>query len=233
MINRQSLTDVELLQLLIDKRARDFFHTSFPAKITKVNDNNTVDVLPLVATMLGDNSIKPYQEIFDVRMQTYACQLGDVFVSLPIRVNDLVWVMVSERDISSLMETDGSITVAPNTKQTHDLSDCFAIPAFFPDKLTKQFDKDALVIANKTSTIRVTESGVEITTENVAIKASEVSIDASNMVVNATLQVNGNTSINGSLEASGSTFTHNGKNVGSTHTHGGVDTGSGTSGVPT
>jgi len=173
MMNTQHLTQVELIQLLIDKRARDFIHTSFPAKITRINDNNTVDVLPLVATMLGDNSIKPYQEIFDVRMQTYACQLGDVFISLPIRVNDLVWVMVSERDTSSLMETDGSITVAPNTKQTHDLSDCFAIPAFFPDKLTKQFDKDALVIANHETKIVVRKGGIKVegslaTTENLS-----------------------------------------------------------------
>lgn len=173
MSNSSTLTDVDIIKMLFDKRARDFIHTSFPAKITRINDNNTVDVLPLVATMLGDNSIKPYQEIFDVRMQTYACQLGDVFISLPIRVNDLVWVMVSERDVSSLMETDGSITVAPNTKQTHDLSDCFAIPAFFPDKLAKQFDKDALVIANKDTKIIVRKGSIKVegslsTTENLS-----------------------------------------------------------------
>ena len=162
----------------------------YEVNITKVNDNNTVDVLPLVSTLLGDGSVKLYQEIFDVRMQTYACQLGDVFISLPIKKDDLVWVMVSERDVSALMESDGSITQSPRTKTTHDLSDCFAIPAFFPDKNSKQFDTDALVIANKTSTIRVTDSGVEITTDNVAITASDVTVDASNMTINATLSVN-------------------------------------------
>jgi len=223
----------DLLDIHFDTRARDFIHTSFPAQITRVNDNNTIDCQPLVTTKRLDGSVQPYPELFDVRMQTYACQLGDVFVSLPIKKGDKVWVMVSERDMSMLMKSDASKALDSTTTLTHDLSDCFAIPAFFPDKLTKQFDKDALVIANKASTIRVTESGVEITTENVAIKATDVAIDATNMVVNATLQVNGDSSFNGSVEASGGTFTHEGKNVGSTHTHIGVQTGSGTSGVPT
>lgn len=39
--------------------------------------------------------------------------------------------------------------------------------------------------------------------------------------------------VNGSLAATGGTFTHNGKNVGSTHTHTGVQPGGGTSGSPT
>ena len=232
MMNTKSLTDAELLQLLVDKRVKDFVHTSFPAKITRVNDNNTVDVLPLVSTLLGDGSVKFYQELFDVRMQTYACQLGDVYVSLPIREGDLVWVMVSERDTAALMESDGDITPLPTSSLHHDLSDCFAIPAFFPDKRKKDFDKDNLVIANKTTKIVVKDNEVEITTDTCTINATDVAVNASNMVVNATLQVNGDTALNGSVEAVGSSFTHNGKNVGATHTHIGVQTGSGTSGVP-
>ena len=221
----------DALDIHFDARVREFVHTSFPAKITKVNKNNTIDCQPLVTTKRLDNSVQPYPELLDVRMQTYASQLGDVFVSLPIRVGDLVWVMVSERDTFKLMQTDGSKAQDSTTTLTHDLSDCFAIPAFFPDKNSKQFDTDALVIANKTSTIRVTDSGVEITTDNVAITASDVTVDASNMTINATLQVNGNTSLNGSVEATGGTFTHEGKNVGNTHTHVGVTTGGGVSGV--
>jgi phage baseplate assembly protein gpV len=222
----------DILDLHFDKRLRDFVHTSFPAKITRINSNNTVDVLPLISTLRPDGSNLPYQEIFDVRMQTYACQLGDVFVSLPIRENDPVWVMVSERDVSKLMTTDGSITQQSTTQATHDLSDCFCIPAFFPDGLAKEFDKDALVIANKSSTIRVTDNGIEITTDNASIRASELSIDADNIVVNATLQVNGDSSFNGSVEASGGTFKHNGKDVGSTHKHIGVRSGTDVSGIP-
>jgi hypothetical protein len=173
MLNNRGFNDVELLQKLFDKRIRDFVHTSFPAKITRINSNNTVDVLPLISTLRPDGSNIPYQEIFDVRMQTYACQLGDVFVSLPIHENDPVWVMVSERDVSKLMTTDGSITQQSTTQATHDLSDCFCIPAFFPDGLAKEFDKDALVIANSDTKIVVRKGSIKVegnlsTTENLS-----------------------------------------------------------------
>ena len=216
----------DLLDLHFDKRARDFIHTSFPAKITRIVNSHVVDVQPLVTTLRPDGSVKPYPELFDVRMQTYACQLGDVFISLPIKVGDLVWVMVSERDVAKLMTTDGKDASASTTERTHDLSDCFCIPAFFPDGLAKDYDPDNLVIGNKNTKIIVKADGIEITT-------TEASITADNLTVNANLRVNGQTSLNGSVEATGTTFTHNNINVGSMHTHIGVTTGSGTSGTPT
>ena len=220
------MSQKDILDLHFDKRLRDFVHTSFPAKITRVVNSNVVDVQPLVSTLRPDGSNKPYTELYDVRMQTYACQTGDVFISLPIKVGDLVWVMVSERDVANLMASDGSKPLNSTTQRTHDLSDCFAIPAFFPDGKLKEYDTNNLVIGNQNTKIVVKSDGIEITT-------SEASITADNLVVNASLQVNGNTSLNGSVEATGDTFKHNNVNVGSTHTHIGVQTGSGTSGVPT
>jgi hypothetical protein len=163
----------DILDLHFDTRVRDYVHTSFPAKITKVNDNNTINCQPLVSTKRPDDSVIDYPEIFDVRMQTYACQLGDVYVSLPTRVGDLVWVMVSERDVFNLMKSDGSKPEQSTTLITHDLSDCFAIPAFFPDKRKKDFDKDNLVIANNKTRILVKGGTVVVdgsleTTENLS-----------------------------------------------------------------
>jgi phage baseplate assembly protein gpV len=225
-MNVNNLSDKDILDLHFDKRLRDFVHTSFPAKITRVINSALVDVQPLITTLRPDNSVQPYPELFDVRMQTYACQLGDVYISLPTKVGDLVWVMASERDTSLLMASDASKAQPSTTQRTHDLSDCFCIPAFFPDGLAKEYDPDNLVIGNKNTMIIVKADGIEITT-------SEASITADNLTVNANLQVNGNTSLNGSVEATGDTFTHNNVNVGSTHTHLGVQTGSGTSGTPT
>ena len=225
-LNSNSIDWKDLMDLHFDKRARDFVHTSFPAKITRVINSNVVDVQPLVTTLRPDGSIQEYPELFDVRMQTYACQDGDVFVSLPIKVGNKVWVMVSERDVANLMASDGNSPRQSTTQRTHDLSDCFAIPAFFPDGKLKEFDPDNLVIANQNTKIVVKSNGIEITT-------TEASITADNLTVNANLQVNGDTSLNGSVEATGATFTHNNINIGSTHTHIGVTTGSGTSGVPT
>jgi len=169
---------VDLLDLHFDKRLRDFVHTSFPAKITKVVSSGVVDVQPLVGTQRPDESHHPYPEIFNVRMQTYACQMGDVFISLPIKVGDLVWVMVSERDTLNLMKSDGSRPLQSTTQRTHDMSDCFCIPAFFPDKVAKQYDTDALVIANKSSFIRITDQSIEIQSDTkVSINSPMVSIN--------------------------------------------------------
>jgi len=64
------------------------------------------------------------------------------------------------------------------------------------------------------------------------ITTTQASITADKLVVNADLQVNGNTSLNGSMEATGTTFKHNNINVGSTHTHIGVTSGVAISGIP-
>lgn len=222
----QNMTQKDIMDLHFDVRARDFLHTSFPAKITKVVNANVINVQPLISTLRPDGRDFPYPELLDVRLHTYSCQQGGVYISLPIKVGDLVWVLVSERDTSKLMASDGSKPLAPITQKTHDLSDCFAIPAFFPDGNLQSYDPDNLAIANQSTKILVRVDGIEITT-------TEASITADNLTVNANLQVNGNTSLNGSVEATGDTFTHNGINVGATHTHTGVTTGSGTSGTPT
>jgi hypothetical protein len=76
------------------------------------------------------------------------------------------------------MTTDGKITQLSTTQATHDLSDCFCIPAFFPDGLAKEFDKDALVITNKNSVIRITDQEIQISSETkVSITSPMVSIN--------------------------------------------------------
>lgn len=222
----------DLMDLHFDRRARDFLHTSFPAIVTRVNSNNTVDVQPLVSTLRPDGSNYPYGELFDVRMHTYGID-GDIFISIPIKVGMNVWVFVSERDIANVMKSDGTKPLNSTTQRTHDLSDCFCIPTFYPDKKAKEFDKEAIVIANGNTSITIKDGEVIINTDNASINASEVSITADNMVINATLHVDGDFSVNGSVEATGDTFTHNNINIGSTHTHTGVTTGGGTSGTPT
>lgn len=75
------------------------------------------------------------------------------------------------------------------------------------------------------------------------VQAPDVTIDApettctGNLTVNGGLSVlgggsGGTSSITGNFEISGSSLTHNGKNIGSDHAHGNVEPGSGTSGGP-
>lgn len=172
-----NLSDKDILDLHFDLRARDFIHTSFPAKITRVVNSNVVDVEPLVTTLRRDGTVFPYTEIFDVRLHTYACKMGEVYISLPIQVGDLVWVMVSERDTALLMAGNGDKAQKSTTLRTHDLSDCFAIPAFFPDGKIQEYDKDNLVIGNADT--------------KVVIKPSEINVEALSAAFNGEVQVEG------------------------------------------
>jgi hypothetical protein len=174
----------DILDNHFDKRSRDFIHTSFPAVITRIVNRAVVDVQPLVSTKRPDGTVVPYPELFDVRMQTYAAQAGDVFISLPFKVGDNVWVFVSERDTSELMQNN---RVVASTTITHDLSDCFCIPMFFTNDNIKDYSADDLVIGNKesTATFKPTEIAFEtpsITTSGDVLVEGEVvtntSVDA-------------------------------------------------------
>ena len=168
----QNMTQKDIMDLHFDIRSRDFLHTSFPAKITRVVNSNVVDVLPLVTTKRPDGSVQPYPELFDVRLHTYACQRGGVYISLPIKIGDLVWVLVSERDTSKLMASDASKAQPSITQQTHDLSDCFAIPAFFPDGNLQNYDPDNLVIGNNDTRVVVKPSEINVETLSTTFNGS-------------------------------------------------------------
>lgn len=188
-----NLSDKDILDLHFDLRARDSLHTSFPAKITRVVNSNVVDVQPLVTTLRRDGTVFKYPELFDVRIHTYSCQLGDVFISLPIKVGDLVWVFVSERDTSLLMQSDATSAKNSTTTTTHDLSDCFCIPAFFPDVNLQQYDPDNLVIGNKDTRMVIKPSEINVETlsstfsGNVQVQeqiVSQASVEAPKYIVN-------------------------------------------------
>lgn len=182
--NNKSWRDV--MDHVFDLRARDFLHTSFPAIITRVVNSNLVDVQPLVTTMRQDGSVQPYPELFDVRMQTYATN-GECFVSVPTKVGQRVWVFVSERDVAKLMTTDGNTAQDSTTQRTHDLSDCFCIPSFFPDGNLKQFSQEDVVIRN--------------TDTEIAIKPSEINVQASLSTFNGKVSITDEMASETSVEA--------------------------------
>ena len=178
-------------------------HTSFPAVIEAINDNNTVDVLPLVKTKLSDGSQKLYTTIPDVRLQIYSAKKGDTFITVPISVGDNVWVFVSERDVVNVMDSDGQSAKDSTTLTTHDLSDCFCVPCFSVDDNAIPIDPDNIVISNKTTKITIKEAEVVIETNNYKVVADSADFEVD------------------SFNVTSSSFTHNGTDVGATHIHSG------------
>jgi hypothetical protein len=219
-MSAKQLSEKDLLDLHFDLRARDFLHTSFPAEITRVHNRAKVDVLPLVSTRRSDGTEVAYGEIFDVRMQTYAASSGSVFVSLPFKVGDKVWVFVSERDTFDLMTRGKQSAI---TKETHSLSDCFCIPAYFTDKELPNYSSEDLVIGNQNTKITVKADTVIIDTNTYVVNSPKVTVNSSN------IELNGYVGVNGDLVVSGGVF-NDGVNIGKTHKHLNVKAGTDVSG---
>jgi selenophosphate synthetase-related protein len=130
----------------------------------------------------------PYPEIPEVRIQHISVNAGGVFISLPYKVGDKVWAIVSERDVASLMSLN---RVSTSTTATHDLSDCFCIPSFATDVDGLETDPDNIVIANKSTKIVVKEDGVYIDTQEYQLNASSATIDATDTKVMGKVGFNG------------------------------------------
>lgn len=203
-----------------DKRARDFIHTSFPAKITRIVNAGVVDVLPQIATLRPDGSIWEFPELFNVRIMSYACNAGDVYISLPYKVGDNVWVNVSERDVALLMSNDQVVASSP---ATHDLSDCFCFPTYFTDTNIPEYSTDDLVIGNKSTTITVKEEGIVINTQSFEVNASSATFNCP-VTMSESLSVLGDTTLSGDIK-------HKGVDIGKDHKHISVQIGTGESGI--
>ena len=188
IMSTSTITQKDLMDAHFDKRLRDFVHTSFPAVITRIVRAGVVDIQPLVSTRRPTGQIIPYPEIPEVRIQHISVNAGGVFISLPYKVGDKVWAIVSERDVASLMSLG---TVDISTTVTHDLSDCFCIPSFVTDADGLETDPDNIVIANKSTKIVVREDGVYIDTQEYQLNASSATIDAPNTKVMGKVGFNG------------------------------------------
>lgn len=203
-----------------DKRARDMIHTSFPAEITRIVNSAVVDVKPLIATLRPDGKAFAYCELFDVRIHTYAAQGGDVFVSLPFKVGDRVWVFVSERDTYPLMAFD---RVEASSQATHDLSDCFCIPMYFTNSNIPQYSNEHLVIGNKTTRITVKEDGIVIDTTQYEVNAEQATF-------NCRIEMNGDVTVNANVAMEGD-VKNKGVDIGKDHKHILVKAGTDDSGI--
>lgn len=198
------------------------FHTSFPAKIIAVNDDNTVDVQPLIKTRLVDDSQRDYSVIYNVRDAINSGSYGDAYITFPISVGDLVWVMISERDTYNLMKSDGSEAKDSLTLETHDLSDAFCFPCFFTDTNKIPRDNKNINIKNGNTTLVIGKDKITATTTTCDINA-----DVTN--------ISGDVNIGGDLVTKGTSTAadHISDGVsGKSHVHGGVTSGGSLTATP-
>lgn len=199
------------IQSYIEKD-REHLHTAIPAKVIRyVRDKQKADVQPLIQERYLDGKLIDYPIIYDVPVIFPGAGGGQI--TFPLRVDDVVLLIFSERSIDRWVHSTSKAPIDPQDTRKHDLSDAIAIPGLFSFNTAPGSDGSDVVITFSGSTVKLKSSG------NIEINPS------GDVIVNGDATVNGNVNVTGAYDVVAGTIslrTH-------THTHGGD---AGTTSVP-
>ena len=175
---------------------------------------NRATVQPLIQLIDTDNMV--YNRAAFTNIPVLKLGGGDFFVSFHLPQGSLGWIKANDRDLSLFLST--YVNNRPNTLRMHTFEDAIFIPDIMTDYTIAAEDEQAALIQNKTGTVRIS-----LTDARIKLTAPQIEINAPDSVINATTSLTINspqTKITGdSFEATTTTFTNNGVNVGSTHGH--------------
>lgn len=221
-------TEYQLLHRFVRERLRDI-HTVKPGVVTKVNDF-TVDVKPLTTTKYRDGTQLPLPTLEDVPLMINSGGMGNARITMPIKEGDPVVVLSSDRDYDNLRSSEiTKDSIFPGQEiNPLSLNPIMAIPCFFTEPQGTPIDKDNVVVENGSTKITVKFDGnVEINTEqSFDVTASQINFNGP-VSMSDTLDVSGDTTIGGTMEASVVT---DGTIDLALHTHGGVTSGTSSTG---
>ena len=183
-------------------------HTAMPGLIQRYDpEKKRAVVLPAIQTLLTDGRLLDKPLIANVPVLHPAG--GGFIVHLPLRANDPVLLVFSQRGIANFKRAFEKS--APDETPILALKDAIAIPGFGAlefapaeaDALTAQTeDGDAFLSLKRDGEIKIKTAG------NLKLEA-------------------------GAVEIISNSLTHNGRNVGDSHRHSGVRAGSANTGPPT
>lgn len=221
----------DVWDLYWNEKVRDL-HTSFPARITKIDHQlNRCNVQPVVSTKYPDDRQLPFPELENLPYQIYSANGGNARFTVPLAIGDIVEVSVSERDLSLFLSSDGSEIYNSQTLSLHNLTSAMVKPCFYPTGTAKEVDSTNIVIENGSTTIKVAPSG-DITmdsTTRAVVTVPETEFN-SNVTINGTLDVTEAANFGSTIDAIGDVV---GAGVSlETHLTTGVTVGTGVSGVP-
>lgn len=193
-INKEEFSIGDLFKKIINS-AISKIHTSIPAKIVKLNSNNTVDVIPLIK----DKNLKgEYVElpiITNVPVRFFRTKVA--LISIPMNIDDTGSLSFAERSIKN-WQLQGEIQ-EPEDNRRFNLTDCYFCPDILKDGEGVTFSED-LQIVLKNAKIVIKNDGT-INIENTNAKAefkndgkitldnsnSSVIIDNSNVTIESTI----------------------------------------------
>ena len=190
------------------KSAMLSIHTSFPAKVVAVNGDGTVNIQPLINTVLSDGTIKEYDVIPSARVGTLSTNGGKISIRLPIYVDDEVWCQVSERDISGVVSQGSDSTAQNNVVDRFDIVDCIVTPIFNTDFTKLPIELDKLELHNEDNKISIGNTSLDIYSEsstiNITSESGVITLKAPTVNIESDVAINLTTP----------SLTHNGVNIG-------------------
>lgn len=187
-------------------------HTNFPAVVVAVNGDGTVNIKPLINTVLSDGVVKDYDIIPSCRVGTLSVNSGKISIRMPLYVGDEVWAEISERDMSGVVAKGSSSTSENNIVDRFDLADCIVTPIFNTTLTQLPIEIDKIEIHNEDNKISIGNNVLDV-----YCKSSPINVTSGSGVI--TLKAPTVVIESDSIEFNSSSLTHNGVNIGDTHTH--------------
>lgn len=215
----------KLLRLAHQEQSRNM-HVATPGRIVSYNSGaQTASVKPLINRKVnGADEVVPVINNVPVIFP----RSGGAFMTFPVAAGDGCLLIFCDRSLDEWKGGAGEI--APDDPRAFDLSDAVAIMGLVDQK--SGGGSSDVVIHYGSSTLTIGPGSITMAAQSVTVDAPTSSFNG-NVAISGNLGVVGNMNSQGPLNITGSTVTHNGKNIGSTHTHSGVQTGGGTTGGPT
>lgn len=159
-----------------------------PAKVIAYDRTaNRVQVQLLIALVGSDGTTYARPQIASIPVLVLGG--GGFFLSFPLNVGDLGWVLANDRDISLFLQTYAQAT--PNTQRVMSFSDGVFIPDVMHNYTIDGADADSVVLSSL-------DGAVRIALHNPTVGLKQVVITAPDGVV-----VNGDLSVLGNLSATG------------------------------
>lgn len=148
--------------------------TCLTAKITKIHDNQTVNVQPTVKdTIEQDGEIVSKDYPIIPRVPVFIMSSKDYFISFPIKVNDPCLLLFSKHSIDKYASVDNPDIVDSEDLSNHDINNAIALVGIIsPATKINEISSNNFIVGKKDGS-----SKIIITSDNkVQIKASSVEL---------------------------------------------------------
>lgn len=171
----------------LDLWLRDYLRqvdTFKPAIVTAVKGNR-LDARILTKTAYQDKQLEQ-PDVMDVPYMIYSANRGAAAITIPLKVNDLVMVAFSDRDVGDMFDAtadrldeisgrgDGqTLAFESDDVYTHRYNAVFAMPSWYTAPIETPVDPDNIVIRNQGTQVVITPEGqVNITADTVSMSGN-------------------------------------------------------------